>query len=64
MDTATPTLTEAVARRLENGHTVQPLIRSRAHLVRHPDLVGLRWDHDGALLLWTGGWQRGSLSSR
>jgi hypothetical protein len=64
MDTAAPTQTLAVARRLENSNTVQPLIRSRAHLIHHPDLVGLRWDHDGALLLWTGGWRRGALTWR
>ncbi len=64
MDTVEPPQTLAVARRLEHDRTVQPLIRSRAHLIHNPDLVGLRWDHDGALMLWTGGWRTGAVTIR
>lgn len=45
----------AVARRLERNQAAQPLLRTRACLVRKPGLVGLTCDHDGALRLWTGG---------
>ena len=46
----------AVARRLERSRTVQPMLRTRAVLVRHPMIAGLSCNHDGSVRLWTGGW--------
>lgn len=46
----------AIARRLERSKAVQPLLRSRAFLVRSPGLAGFSCDHDGTLRLWSGGW--------
>ena len=57
MDHAAPDRTLAVARRLERDHAVQPLVRTRAHLIRTPGLVGIRCAYDGTLQLWTGGWR-------
>ncbi len=57
-DDLAPTQAEAVARRLERSQAVQPLLRTRAVLIRHPWLAGLACDHDGALRLWTGGWRQ------
>jgi hypothetical protein len=56
-DDPEPPLALAVARRLERSQTVQPLLDTRAVLVRDEALVGLRCNHDGSLRLWTGGWR-------
>lgn len=58
LDKVPPPLALAQARRLELTDTVQPLIQSRAQLIRVPDLVGLTSSYDGSLRLWTGGWRR------
>ncbi len=57
-DKVPPPLALAQSRRLERTYTVQPLIQSRAQLIRVPDLVGLTSSYDGSLRLWTGGWRR------
>ncbi|HOX25108.1 MAG TPA: ABC transporter substrate-binding protein [Candidatus Krumholzibacteria bacterium] len=57
LDAAEPVRTLAIARRLERDRTVQPLIRTRAHLIHAPDLAGFGASFDGALELWSAGWQ-------
>lgn len=47
----------AIARRIERVQAVQPLLRTRAHLVRVPGIVGLSSSHTGVLHLWAGGWR-------
>ncbi|MDD5718824.1 MAG: ABC transporter substrate-binding protein [Candidatus Krumholzibacteria bacterium] len=46
----------AVARRLERSQAVQPLLRTRAYLIRSPGLAGLQCSYDGTLRFWTAGW--------
>lgn len=53
LDDAEPAPALAAARRLERLQAVQPLLRTRATLVRVPELDGLTCDHDGTLRLWT-----------
>jgi hypothetical protein len=48
-----PLRTEAIARRLARSDTLQPLIRTRAHLVLGGALAGAAWNHDGSLRLET-----------
>ena len=52
-DTLDPLRTEAIARRLERGDTVQPLIRTRATVILGGGLGGPTWNHDGSLRLET-----------
>jgi hypothetical protein len=53
VDAADPLRTGAIAQRLERSRTVQPLVRTRAHAILAPGLVGPAWNHDGTLRLET-----------
>ncbi len=52
-DTLDPLRTEAIARRLERGDAVQPLIRTHATVILGGGLGGPAWNHDGSLRLET-----------
>jgi len=53
-----PVSMEAIARRLERADAVQPLIRTRAHVILGGGVDGPAWGHDGALQLGTLGLRR------